>query len=90
MGYLGTDGVILSTSATTFVKGYDFTTGGVTVGSDYRLTDHLAIGLFGSYAHNWTNLQPGNADVNTGRVGFYATYFGCGFSMGARRRERCP
>ena len=65
-----------------FVKGYDFTTGGVTLGSDYRLTDHLAIGLFGSYAHSWTNLQPGNVDVNTGRVGLYATYFGRGFSAG--------
>ena len=65
-----------------FAKGYDFTTGGVTIGSDYRLTDHLAIGLFGSYAHSWTNLQPGNVDVNTGRVGLYATYFGRGFSAG--------
>ncbi len=65
-----------------FVKGYDFTTGGVTLGSDYRLTDHLAIGLFGSYAHSWTDLQPGTVDVNTGRVGLYATYFGRGFSAG--------
>ena len=63
-----------------FAKGYDFTTGGVTIGSDYRIADHLAIGLFGSYAHSWTNLQPGNVDVNTGRAGLYATYFGRGFS----------
>lgn len=62
-----------------FAKGYDFTTGGVTLGIDYRITNHLAIGLFGSYAHTWTDLQPGHIDVNTGRVGLYATYFDRGF-----------
>jgi outer membrane autotransporter protein len=65
-----------------FAKGYEFTTGGVTLGIDYRLTDHLALGLFGSYAHSWTDLRPGNIDVNTGGGGLYATYFGRGFSEG--------
>jgi outer membrane autotransporter protein len=62
-----------------FAKGYDFTTGGATVGIDYRVTDHLAIGLFGSYADTWTDLQPGEIDVNTGRFGLYASYFQDGF-----------
>jgi outer membrane autotransporter protein len=61
------------------VKGYDFTTGGATVGIDYRITDCLAIGLFGSYAHTWTYLQPGDVDVNTGRGGLYASYWNQGF-----------
>jgi outer membrane autotransporter protein len=65
------------------VRGYDFTTGGVTLGVDYRLTDHLAIGLFGSYAHTWTDLQPGQIDVNTGRGGLYATCFNRGFYLNA-------
>jgi outer membrane autotransporter protein len=63
-----------------FRRGYDFTTGGASVGIDYRLTDHLAIGLFGGYADSLTNLQPtGDIDVNTGRWGLYATYFNGGF-----------
>jgi outer membrane autotransporter protein len=60
-------------------KGYDFTTGGVSVGVDYRITDYLAIGIFGTYAHTWTSLNPGDVDVNTGRGGLYATYWNQGF-----------
>ena len=44
--------------------------------NDYRITDHFAIGLSGSYAHTWTQLQPaGSVGVNTGLGGIYATYF---------------
>jgi outer membrane autotransporter protein len=76
-------GDFVSVGDDNFAKGYDFTTGGVTLGIDYRLTDHLAIGLFGSYAHTWTDLQPGSIDVNTGRGGLYATYFDRGFYLNA-------
>ena len=31
-------------------KGYNYTTGGVTVGIDYRVTDHFVVGLMGGYA----------------------------------------
>ena len=60
-------------------KGYNFTTGGVSVGVDYRITDYLALGIFGTYAHTWTSLNPGSIDVNTGRGGLYATYWNQGF-----------
>ena len=59
------------------IKCYDSTTGGVSVGVDYRITDYLAVGAFGIYAHTWTSLNPG--DVNTGRGGLYATYWNYGF-----------
>lgn len=63
-----------------FRRGYDFTTGGVSVGIDNRLTDHLAIGLFGSYADSGTNLQSaGDIEVKSGQWGLYATYFKDGF-----------
>jgi len=55
--------------------GYKFTTGGIDLGIDYRLTDHLAFGLMGSYAHTWSDLQAGSIDVDSGRGGLYATYF---------------
>ena len=56
-------------------KGYDFTTGGVSVGVDYRITDNLAVGIFGTYAYTWTDFRPGDGNVNTGRGGLYATYW---------------
>jgi subtilase-type serine protease len=63
-------------------RGYDFTTGGVSLGVDYRIIKELAIGLVGEYAHSWTSLSPsGNIDVNSGRGGIYATYFTHGFYL---------
>ena len=56
-------------------RGYKFTTGGIDLGIDYRLTDHLAFGLMGSYAHTWSDLRPGSIDVDSARGGIYATYF---------------
>jgi outer membrane autotransporter protein len=56
-------------------RGYKFTTGGIDLGIDYRLTNHLAFGLMGSYAHTWSDLRPGSIDVDSARGGLYATYF---------------
>jgi outer membrane autotransporter protein len=60
-------------------KGYRYTTGGLTVGLDYRLTDHFVVGLMGGYAHTWTDLKPGSVDIDTGWGGLYAGYFNHGF-----------
>lgn len=60
-------------------NGYNYTTGGMTVGVDYRVTDYFLVGLMGGYAHTWTDLKPGDADVNTGWGGAYAGYFNRGF-----------
>jgi hypothetical protein len=46
-------------------RGYKITTGGIDLGIDYRLTSHFAVGLMGSYAHTWTDLLPGNIDVDS-------------------------
>src|SRR5258708_18291235 len=43
--------------------GYKFTTGGIDLGIDYRLSDHLAFGLLAGYAHTWSDLRPRNIDV---------------------------
>ena len=77
-------GDFVSLDSTSLAQGYSFTTGGVMLGVDYRITDHFAIGVSGSYAHTWTALQPaGNIDVNTGLGGVYATYFDHGFYVNA-------
>jgi uncharacterized protein YhjY with autotransporter beta-barrel domain len=56
-------------------KGYGYTTGGVTAGLDYRLFDHFVIGLMGGYAHSWTDLKPGDVDVNSGWGGLYGGFY---------------
>ena len=68
-------GDFVSVDADANANGYNFTTGGVSLGIDYRITDQLAIGVMGEYSHTWTTLQPGgNIDVNSGRGGVYATW----------------
>jgi outer membrane autotransporter protein len=63
-------------------NGYNFTTGGVSLGVDYRITDQLAIGVMGDYSHTWTSLNPtGDIDVNSGRGGLYATWFSHGIYL---------
>jgi outer membrane autotransporter protein len=61
-------------------KGYDFTTGGLTIGIDYRVTHNFVMGLMGGYSHSWTNLIPaGSIDVDSGWGGIYYGYFNHGF-----------
>jgi outer membrane autotransporter protein len=77
-------GDFVSVDAEGNAKGYDFTTGGVSLGIDYRITDQLAIGVMGDYSHTWTSLQPsGHIDVDSGRGGLYATWFNHGFYLNA-------
>jgi outer membrane autotransporter protein len=56
-------------------KGYNYTIGGVTAGIDYRLFNNYVIGLMGGYAHTWTDLKPGDVDVNSGWGGLYAGFY---------------
>ena len=56
----------------------------MTVGIDYRVTEHVVVGLMGGYAHTWTDLKPGSVDVDTGWGGLYAGYFDqCLYVLGA-------
>jgi uncharacterized protein with beta-barrel porin domain len=65
-------------------SGYRFTTGGVTLGLDYRLTDHFLIGVMGDYSHTWTTLPPaGHLDADTGEGGFYGTWYDHGIYVNA-------
>jgi len=69
-------GDFVSVDADSNAQGYDFTTGGVTLGIDFRITNQLAIGILGEYAHTWTSINPaGHLDVNSGRGGVYATWY---------------
>jgi hypothetical protein len=60
-------------------QGYNFTTGGVSLSLDYRITDQLAISVMGEYSRTWTDLNPGgHINVDSGRGGVYATWFSHG------------
>jgi outer membrane autotransporter protein len=64
--------------------GYQLTTAGFTMGVDYRVTDHFAIGLSGGYVNSKSDLvNGGRLDVNGGKLGLYATYFTGGFYVDA-------
>jgi len=56
--------------------GYDFTTGGVTVGGDYRFTPGFAVGAYGGFTDSYTELQGtgGNIRLQGARVGVYTQY----------------
>ena len=63
-------------------NGYDFTTGGVTIGADFRANEHFAIGIMGGFAN--TNTRLNNNDsirVNSGNIGIYSTLYGSGLYM---------
>lgn len=56
--------------------GSDLTTGGVTVGADYRVSDNFLIGLLGGYNHTTSDFwDDGRLRVNGGRGGAYASLF---------------
>ncbi|MEP7016233.1 MAG: autotransporter domain-containing protein, partial [Verrucomicrobiota bacterium] len=60
--------------------GYDITTGNVTVGVDYRVCDHFAIGIDGGYSGSWADLvNRGRVEVDGGKAGAYATVYGYKF-----------
>ena len=75
-------GDFVTVDADANANGYNFTTGGFSLGVDYRLTDSLTIGAMGEYSHTWTSLEPsGSIDVNSGRGGLYATWYSHGIYL---------
>lgn len=59
--------------------GYDITTGNFTAGVDYRIGEHFAVGIDGGYAGSRAELvDRGRVDVDGGKIGAYATFFGKG------------
>jgi outer membrane autotransporter protein len=73
-------GEFTSVDDTSIAPGYNFSTGGLTFGVDYRVCPNFAIGLMGGYAHTSANLvNNGSLDVDGGTIGAYATGFAGGF-----------
>ena len=64
-------------SSTSNQTGYNFTLGGFTLGADYRLTDHLLVGLATGYSNTASSFYGtgGSVTVNTVPFNAYAAYF---------------
>jgi uncharacterized protein with beta-barrel porin domain len=61
-------------------RGFNLDSGGITMGVDYRFTDHFVAGLFSGYTYTGINIADGGRiAVDAGKVGLYATYFDGGF-----------
>jgi outer membrane autotransporter protein len=57
-------------------RGYDIATGGFTVGVDYKVCSHFAVGLMAGYVGTGVDLNDGGRVlVNGGKLGVYATMF---------------
>ena len=65
-------------------RGSDITIGALTLGLDYRLTDHVVIGTALTYAHASVGLDAGgSAELNSALGSLYATVFEGGFYLDA-------
>ena len=64
--------------------GYQLNQAGFTMGVDYRVTDHWAIGLSGGYTHTHGDLvDDGRLNTDGGRMGLYTTWYTGGFYVDA-------
>lgn len=64
----------------TNARGYDLDTGGFTLGADYRVNDHLIVGIDAGYAHTRADLnQGGSIDTDGAKFGAYATAYSGGW-----------
>jgi outer membrane autotransporter protein len=73
-------GELADVETTSEARGSSFTTGGVTVGADYRVTDHFVLGAAIGYANTSADLSfDGSIHAATGKANLYGTYYDGGF-----------
>jgi uncharacterized protein with beta-barrel porin domain len=61
---------------TSIARGFNLDSGGITLGVDYRFTDHFVAGIFAGYTYTGINIADGGrVAVDAGKAGLYATYF---------------
>jgi len=74
--FLSGTGEWVSVGNTDNARGYDLTSGGFTLGIDYKVTPNFAIGLAAGYTGTTADLvDRGRVYVNGGKIGLYATFF---------------
>ena len=77
-------GEFVSVGSTSNARGYDFDSGGFTLGLDYRFSDHFAAGVLFNYTRTDVQLT-GNGSIKADAVrgGVYASVFGGGAYLNA-------
>jgi outer membrane autotransporter protein len=74
--FLSGTGEWVSVGNTYNARGYDLTSGGFTLGIDYKVTPNFAVGLAAGYTGSSADLTDrGRVYVNGGKLGLYATFF---------------
>jgi outer membrane autotransporter protein len=74
--FLSGTGEWVNVGSTDNARGYDLTSGGFTLGVDYKVCPNFAIGLMGGYTGTTADLTDhGRVWVNGGKIGIYATTF---------------
>lgn len=74
--FLSGTGEWVNVSGTDNARGYALSSGGFTLGVDYKVTPNLAIGLAAGYTGTTADLTDrGRVWVNGGKIGLYGTFF---------------
>ena len=74
--FLSGTGEWVSVGDTSNARGYDLTSGGFTLGADYKVCPNFALGLAVGYTGSSADLvNRGRVWVNSGKLGLYATTF---------------
>jgi autotransporter-associated beta strand protein len=74
--FISGTGEFTSLGNTDNARGYELSSGGFTLGVDYRLLPNFAVGFMAGYANTGATLaNSGRLSVDGGKVGVYATYF---------------
>ena len=64
--------------------GQEFTSAGFTIGADYRVSENFVVGVQGGYTNTQSDLlRGGHLEVDGGRGGVYASWFGNGAYVNA-------
>ena len=78
--FISGSGEWVDLQSTSIARGSSFETGGVTLGVDYRVTDHFVLGTAFGYANTSTDLSlGGRLRSDSGKGSLYGTYYDQGF-----------
>jgi len=78
--FLSGTGEWVSVGDTENARGYDLSSGGFTLGVDYKVSPNFAVGLMAGYTGTTADLADrGRVWVNGGKIGLYATAFAGGW-----------
>jgi len=82
--FISGTGEVVDVESTSAARGSSFDTGGLTVGADYRVNDHLVVGTALSYSNINADLNLGGSlESNSGQANLYGTYYDRGFYVNA-------